>query len=100
MKPTEISLELMKLQELERLADQGDANAQCKLGHMYKNGQDVERDYFISFAWYKKSAEQGHADAQYNLGLMYAHGQGVEEDIVLALDWSVKATDEDMVRPD
>lgn len=44
------------------LAEQGDAEAQCNLGVLYKNGQGVNKDFNKAFEWYKLSAEQGYAD--------------------------------------
>ena len=70
------------------LADQGAANAQTKLGFMYRNGQGVPQDYAQAVAWYRKAADQGIAEAQNNLGVMYANGQGVPQDYIQAHMWS------------
>ena len=40
-------------------AEQGDADAQDKLGLMYYNGQGVPKDYKEAVKWYTKAAEQG-----------------------------------------
>ena len=53
-----------------RAAEQGDADAQNKLGDMYYDGEGVARDYAEARRWYRKAAEQGFADAQYNLRLI------------------------------
>ena len=55
----------------QRLAQGGDAYAQCFLGLCYDNGQGVVQDYTQAVYWYRKSAEQGDAWAQYNLGNCY-----------------------------
>ncbi|MSO74665.1 MAG: sel1 repeat family protein, partial [Alphaproteobacteria bacterium] len=62
------------------LAEQGDADAQYKLGWMYRDGQGVLQDYAEAARWYRKAADQGDAWAQTNLGWMYNHGQGVAQD--------------------
>lgn len=71
-----------------KMAEQGDAEAQVRLGTMYYDGQGVTQDYKQAVNWYKKAAEQGHAGAQHNLGFVYAEGQGVTQDLKLAYVWS------------
>ena len=66
----------------QKLANQGDAQAQFNLGYMYNKGKDVRQDYSQAFNWFQKSANQDYAEAQYNLGLMYANGQGVRQNKV------------------
>jgi TPR repeat protein len=70
-----------------RLADQGDAAAQFKLGTMYKLGQGVPQDYGAAAKWYRKAADQGDALAQSSLGRLYFLGQGVPQDYVQARKW-------------
>ncbi len=69
------------------LAEQGDADAQNKLGVLYDDGLGVPQDYAEAMKWYLKAAEQGQAKAQNNLGLMYKEGQGVSQDFVQAYMW-------------
>jgi hypothetical protein len=76
------------------LAEQGDAEAQCKLGVMYSIGDDVEQDNEQAVVCYRKAAEQGHATAQYNLGVMYANGSGIEENDEQAVFWHHKAAEQ------
>ena len=49
-------------------AEQGHADAQFNLGHMYELGWSVDRNNSTAVEWYRKAAEEGHADAQYRLG--------------------------------
>ncbi len=51
-----------------KLAEQGDADAQCSLGEMYDKGRGVAQDYAEAVKWYRMAAEQGYAWAQRNLG--------------------------------
>ena len=44
-------------------AEQGDADAQYKLGKMYENGQRVSQSNYTAERWYKEAAEQGHTEA-------------------------------------
>jgi len=57
-----------------RLAEQGDADAQFRLGVMYESGQGVLRSDAEAIKWYRKAAERDDAVAQFNLGIMYAKG--------------------------
>ena len=61
-------------------AEQGDVDAQLKLGIMYAEGRRVRQDDEEAVKWYRLAAEQGHAIGQNNLGLMYAEGRGVRQD--------------------
>ena len=73
--------------EIRRLADQGDADAQVRLGAMYYQGQDVPQDDTEAIRWLRLAAEQGRADAQFLLGAMYARGRGVAQDDAEAVRW-------------
>ena len=76
-----------ELVELRRLAEQGDADAQSKLGVMYDTGEGVPEDDAEAVKWFRMAAEQGYATAQFNLGVKYAVGQGVPEDDAEAVKW-------------
>ena len=72
---------------LRKAAEQGNADAQNKLGRMYDNGEGVAKDAVEAAKWYRKSAEQGNADAQNNLAYCYTKGAGVEKDFSEAARW-------------
>ena len=55
------------LKEFRPLAEQGDADAQFKLGTMYNRGEGVPQDHAEALKWYRRAADQGHDVAQYNL---------------------------------
>ena len=75
------------LRELRPLAEQGHAQAQYKLGRMYRAGVGVPRDAVEAANWTRRAAQQGDALAQYDLGIMYATGQGLAQDYVQAHLW-------------
>ncbi len=54
-----------------KIAEQGDKEVQHNLGVMYEKGEGVEQDFSEAFKWYKKSAEQGFYMAQNHLGYIY-----------------------------
>ena len=85
--------------ELRARAEQGDADAQIKLGVRYYYGRGVPEDDAEAERWLRLAAEdrerepvdelrakaeQGDAAAQYNLGTQYADGRGVPQDLVEA----------------
>lgn len=78
----------------QRLAQGGDAYAQCFLGLCYDNGQGVVQDYTQAVYWYRKSAEQGNANAQCNLGNCYYMGDGVAQDYTQAVYWYRKSAEQ------
>ena len=77
-----------------RAAEQGDAEAQFKLGVSYANGEGVGEDDGEAAKWYRKAAEQGHAEAQFKLGVSYGNGWGVAKDEQEAAKWYRKAAEQ------
>jgi uncharacterized protein len=75
------------LKKLQPIAEQGNADAQLRLGLMYREGKGVPQDDKQALAWFSKAAEQGQTEAQENLGFSYAKGLGVERDWVQADKW-------------
>ena len=82
-------------------AEQGDPDAQYKLGECYENGRGVDKDLKQAEYWYGKyaeqyraPAEQGDSDAQYNLGSCYEDGLGVDQDPRQAEYWYRKAAEQ------
>jgi TPR repeat protein len=75
-------------------AEQGDADAQWRLGSCYHNGQGVSKDYAEAIKWYIKAAEQGYVDVQSRLGYCYYYGQGVKIDYKKAVYWYTKAAEQ------
>ena len=75
------------LRELRPPAEQGDAEAQFRLGRMYAYGQEVQQNYAEAMRWYRKAAHQGYGMAQNNFGRMYGKGLGVPRDYAEAVRW-------------
>src|SRR5258706_6269705 len=59
---------------LRPIADEGNADAQLRLGHMYASGQGVPQDDATAVTWFRKATDQGNAAAQTYLGFMYQSG--------------------------
>lgn len=72
-------------------ADDGDAEAQFRIGLQFANAQGPAQDYVQAAHWYLKAADQNHALAQFNLAVMFADGQGVARDDAQAMMWFQKA---------
>ncbi|WP_083270413.1 tetratricopeptide repeat protein [Lacunisphaera limnophila] len=49
-------------------AEQGDANAQFRLGASYLSGHGVAQNFDTALGWLRKAAEQGHVRAQLAIG--------------------------------
>jgi TPR repeat protein len=72
----------------ERLAEQGNADAQFYLGRMAAGGMGVPKDPARAIAWYQLAAQQGHTEAQARLGAHHFLGDGVPQSYVEAVRWS------------
>jgi len=86
--------ETESLSVLLKAGDEGDADAQAKLGAMYYSGTGVPQDYAEAICWYRKAADQGDASSQLLLGGMYSEGTGVPQDRAEATRWYRKAADQ------
>lgn len=84
--------------ELTAEANEGDAEAQFKLGYMYKSGEKIPKDYEQAVHWYTKAAEQGNVRAQYNLAVMYNGGQEIPQNFPQALRWYTRASEQGHTR--
>jgi GAF domain/Sel1 repeat/PilZ domain len=78
-------------EELRRLAEQGDKDAEWALGVRYHNGDGVTQSDTQAAQWFLRAAEQGHVLAQATLGAYYWAGRGVPQDLSKAYFWSVLA---------
>jgi TPR repeat protein len=68
-------------------AEQGDAQAQYRLGLLYSEGRGAAQNHAEAADWFRKAAEQGLAASQYRLGRAYARGLGVKQNNEEALKW-------------
>jgi len=73
------------VQELQPLAEKGEASAQYLLAETYLGGHGGTT--MEGLKWMTAAAEQGYAQAQARLGLLYATGKGVAIDNVQAYRW-------------
>ena len=81
-----------ELQELRRAAEQGDPEAQFKLGAGHADSLgDTE-----AVTWLRAAASQGHLAAQVNLASRYEGGIGVSKDYGRATSWYRLAAEQDL----
>lgn len=73
------------------LAEEGDAEAQYRIGWLYANGDGLNLDMHEAVHWWERAAGNNHADAQFALGLAFLHGEGVRKDSAEAAHWLVEA---------
>jgi TPR repeat protein len=85
---------LSQFMDMQKKAEQGVANAQFELSHMYYSGEFVSKNNTEAFKWLQKAAEQADKDAQLRLGQMYYRGEGVSQDYPEALKWFQKAAEQ------
>ncbi len=72
-------------------AEDGNVEAQYRLGLFHAEGKEVSRDWEIAAAWYEKSAAQGYAPAQHAIAECYAKGLGVSQSWEEAVLWYEKS---------
>ncbi|CAI5701411.1 hypothetical protein KXD40_002679 [Peronospora effusa] len=73
-------------------AQQGNADANLKIGDYYYYGKGGNRaDFVKASAHYSLAGKQSNAEAMFNLALMYEHGIGVDQDFYLAKRFFDKA---------
>jgi len=63
------------LARLERLADEGNAEAQWELGQHYRFGNLYPQEIHRANYWLERSAESGYAEAQHHLAWYFETGQ-------------------------
>ncbi|MBR2372427.1 MAG: sel1 repeat family protein, partial [Clostridia bacterium] len=63
----------------ERLANQGDAQAQYWVAFCYRSAKGYKRSHAKARDWYTKSAEQGNPDAMVGLAELYWNGWAVPQ---------------------
>ncbi len=79
-------------EEIQQLAEQGDALGQAKLASLYLLGRNgVELDNQQAAKWMVKAAEKGLVEAQVVVAAMYDRGMGVPSDPKKATQWYEKA---------
>jgi TPR repeat protein len=73
--------------ELHQRAEQGEADAQFRLGVMYADGRGVPQNDAEAVRWFRLAAEQGNVGAQAALGRAYEFGRGVPQNDAEAVRW-------------
>ena len=71
----------------QRLAMQGQVDAQYNLGVVHHHGDGVKQDFAAAMRWYARAAEQGDIPAQRAIGTMYMRGQGVRRNERVGMRW-------------
>lgn len=79
------------LDQVVRLAEEGDAKAQYLIGTVEFLGIGQPPDSRAGLAWYERAARGGEILAMHNLGWAYGAGQGVEQDREKAFSWYLRA---------
>ena len=76
-----------EFEKTQKLAEEGDLDAQHRLGVMYARGVGTEVNGDLSDFWYKKAALRGHAASQYLVGM-------IEKDKKNAIEWFLKSANQ------
>ena len=79
--------QLLAPEEIRKLAEQGDSEAQFMLGTLYRNGDGLLQNDSKAIEWFQRAADQGHPLALRALGSAYWAGRGVEQNYSRAYFW-------------
>jgi TPR repeat protein len=80
--------DVVSLERFMRLAaEQGNSDAQERLGLIFYYGQGVAKDFIEAEKWYRRAAEGGVVSSQYSLALMHETGQGISVNYKEAFKW-------------
>ena len=83
------------LTTLQRIAEQGNANAQFTLGQKYEQGDGVPKNDQQAIKWYRKAAEQDDCDAQFSLARLYEEGtKTIPQSYKQAITWYKRAAEQ------
>ncbi|MEM8937716.1 MAG: T9SS type A sorting domain-containing protein [Bacteroidota bacterium] len=78
--------------EIKLNAQEGDAEAMCMLGILYKDGVGVRQNYDKAKSAFKKAYDLGSSSAAYCLGYMFLKGLGtIPQDYKKAAKWFKKS---------
>jgi len=74
-------------EDLGKMAQQGDAEAQWRLGTLYRDGDGVQQSDREAVEWFQRAGEQKYAPALTALGAQYWAGRGVPQSYSKAYFW-------------
>ena len=75
------------VRKMERLANDGDADAQYMMGKLYRDGSLLIPDWVNAAYWFEKAARQGNDAAQYALGKLLLSNDAEVRNIEAGLHW-------------
>jgi putative methionine-R-sulfoxide reductase with GAF domain len=84
-------VETATLNQLRRMALQGDPTAENALGLRYATGDGVTPNEREAVRWFTKAAEQGNTAAQSKLGSVYFRGRDIPQNFNQAYFWMALA---------
>lgn len=82
----------LKVAEILKRAESGDAVMQYNLGQMFSEGEGVQKNEKTASSWLIRAAEQGLDQAQAAIGARYLVGVGVSTDWNEGMSWLEKAS--------
>lgn len=82
---------------LLKLANQGDADAQFRIGYRLAFGKNYPkpRNWEEVVSWWLKAANEGVRRAKFYLGTCFDHGLGVEQDVKKAFAYFLDAANDE-----
>ncbi len=92
---TQEDLAIMTTNEIIKLANKGNADAQCELGIRYYRGKEIEKNYDEAVKLFREAIDKGSARALRCLGICYYEGNGVPQSLEETYNYLEKAANKD-----
>ena len=73
--------------EILKLAEQDDVQAQFLIGKKYLNGDGIDKSTTEAVKWLTKAGEQGNTEAQMTLGALFIDGRTVPKNSFESAKW-------------
>ena len=68
------------IEELVKLATEGNLQATYELGNRYYTGNGVKQDYKMAIDYFRKAEEIGNKNGSYGIAECYYYGRGIKQD--------------------
>ena len=82
-----------QIEDITKLAEQGDVEAQFNLGKYYLDEEDDDEGNNNAYEWFLKAANNGHSESMFYLGLANLNGWAKEPSDIEGFKWFFKASD-------
>jgi TPR repeat protein len=92
-KASQVVITRSPIEELRRMAEEGDARSQIHFGEFLQNGEGIDRNVGEAVRYFRIAANQGDAESMIALGVCLKNGKGISCDPKASMDLFKRAAD-------